>query len=256
MKATNLIIICICSIILIWFQLKLIWWIIFILWIFWLFFTSRDFRNDFLLVYIALWILWITPINTDISYIHMSQMWFFLFLAIFVPYYISNYIYKDNIISYKWNFKNINKLRVAYILLALIGSYFLIPFYLIDTWAYLNWPNDISTDGIIRLFIWTNSLWIWDELFFINIVLCIFRKHFAFWIANISQAILFCSFLYELWFIGWWFIMTYIFAILQWYIYHKTDSLWYVIIIHLTVDFILFLALIYSYHPELLPIFV
>jgi len=74
-------------------------------------------------------------------------------------------------------------------------------------------------------------------------------------LANLIQAVFFSSFLYELGFTGWGFIMIYLLSIIQGYIYQKTGSLFYVITIHLTLDIILFLALINAHHPTWVPIF-
>ncbi len=222
-----------------------------------LFWCKKDFARDILLIYISLFILSLSQINTDISYLHMVQMWLALWLAVALPYIISKYVYKDQQVVFQFfNGRRWSNKEIIYIFVAAIIAYFLIPFYLTNTGAYLNWSVEPWVSHITRLFIWTNALGIWDELFFISVVLGLLRRWMPFVWANLIQATLFTSFLYELWFTSWGFIMVYIFAIIQGIIFKKTESLAYVITIHLVVDFILFLALIQAHHPDWIPIFV
>ena len=218
--------------------------------------TEKKFARDMFLIAIGLAIVAITPINTDISYEHMILMAGTLLAAIAVPYLISRYIFRDNSVTYHWfNGRTWSKREFAYIALTAVLSYFLLPYYLKSTGAYLNWPSATDTGSIVRLFIGTNALGIWDELFFVNTVFGLLRRHFSFYYANLLQAVLFTSFLYELGFTGWGPAMIFPFALLQGYIFMKTDSLFYVIAIHLTLDVVLFLAIIHAHHPALVPIF-
>jgi len=115
----------------------------------------------------------------------------------------------------------------------------------------------LDADHVTRLFVGTNGLGIWDELFFCSTVLAILRKFYPFWVANLLQAVLFTAFLYELGFRGWYGpIIIYIFAWLQGIVFQRTDNLTYIIAIHLTVDAMLFLVLIHLHHPGVLDFFV
>jgi hypothetical protein len=222
-----------------------------------LLFCKKDFSRDMLLIYISLAILGITPITTDISYMHMFWMGTTLGLAVVIPYLVSRFLYKDHHVRYNWHHgRNWYKTEIFYILLTAIIAYFFLPFYLRNTNAYVNWSVEPGVANITRLFIGTNALGIWDELFFVSTVLGILRRYVTFQWANLIQAVLFTSFLYELGFTGWGPIMVYLFALLQGYVFSKTESLIYVITIHLTLDFILFLALIHAHHPSWMPIFI
>jgi len=217
----------------------------------------KDFAKDIALIYLSVIILSVSKINTDLSYYHMIEMWVTLTIALALPYVISRYFYKSNSITFQVSSERTwSKKEIIYIFIAAAIAYILIPFYLKNTWAYLNWSVEPGVSNMTRLFIWTNALWIWDELFFISTVLWILRKWLPFIWANIIQAILFASFLFELWFTGWWHIMIFFFALMQWTIFKKTESLLYVIVIHLVVDFFLFLALIQAHHTDWMPIFV
>jgi membrane protease YdiL (CAAX protease family) len=110
--------------------------------------------------------------------------------------------------------------------------------------------------NLLKLFIGTNVLGIWDELFFVITVLAILRRYLPFIWANGAQAILWTSFLYELGFRGWGPVAIFPFALLQGYIFKRTDSLLYILTIHLTIDLVLYLALVHAYHPGWVPLFV
>jgi membrane protease YdiL (CAAX protease family) len=238
-------------------QLKPIGWILLGLACLSLFFVEKGFAKDAALIILSVGILGVTPINTDISVPHMLIMGATLGAAVMFPYLVSRFIYKDYTVRFPWTHGRWwYKTEILYIAIAGGVAYLLLPYYLLETGAYLHWPSAIDLGSVIRLFIGTNALGIWDELFFVCTVLGILRRYVPFTQANIYQAILFTSFLYELGFTGWGYIMIFIFALLQGYIFNKTHSLLYVITIHLTVDAVLFLALIHAYHPEIVPIFV
>lgn len=244
------------GIILIALQLKPWGWSIWLLGVLGVFACSKNFRRDVLLIYLSMGLLGITPITTDISYGHMLEMGFTLILAVALPYLISRYIYKDYLVKFKFHHgRKWFKTEILYIAVTAVIAYLLLPFYLENTGAYLNWTVEPGLGNIIRLFIGTNALGIWDELFFVSTVLRILRRFMRFEWANLLQSILFTSFLYELGFTGWGFAMIFIFALIQGIVFKKTESLFYVITIHLTLDLILFLALIEAHHPAWLPIF-
>jgi len=218
---------------------------------------EEQFRKDIVLLNISLIILAMTKINTDISYAHIIEMAIPLGLAVAIPYCISRFVYKDHLVRFRFHHgRSWYKTEILYIFVTLIVSYFLLPFYLKNTGAYLNWMVEPGTSPLIRFFLGTNALGLWDELFFISTVLGILRRFLSFFWANIVQAVLFTSFLYELGFIGWGVLMIFAFAIIQGYVFRKTDSLFYVITIHLSIDLILFLALLEAHHPEWLNIFI
>lgn len=249
--------ICASGVVLIGLQSKSLGWLLLLASGLSLLLTYRQFKRDAFLLVIALAILGITPITTEISYRHMLVMGSTLTLAILIPYVISRYIYKDHLIRFKFHHgRPWFKSELLYIAVTAIGAYFVLPYYLKSTNAYLNWPSATDPSSLVRLFIGTNGLGIWDELFFISTVLGILRRHFPFSVANLMQAVLFSAFLYELGFTGWGPLMIFGLALSQGYIFKKTESLLYVITIHLTLDFILFLALINAHHPELVPIFI
>ena len=256
-QSLSIIILCITAVVLIALQIKPFGWILYGIGVLLLLLCKPDFRKHIFLVYVSLGILGLTSINTEVSVFHMAIMGFMVGLALLTPYYISRYIYKDHIVKYQFHHGRMwNKWEIFYIFFAAAVTYFTFPFMLRETGSYLNWRVEPGFGYLGLFFIGTNALGIWDELFFVNTILAILRKHMSFVLANIVQSVLFTSFLFELGFRGWAFLLIYIFALLQGYVYKKTHSLLYIITIHLIVDLVLYLVLIYLHHPEWLPIFI
>jgi len=217
----------------------------------------HTFAKEMLLLVIAIGILGVTPITTDISVRHILIMGATLSLAVALPYLLSRFVYGDYLVRFRFHHGRAWYHReILYILFTISISYVLLPFFLRTTGSYRYWTVTPGASAILRLFVGTNALGIWDELFFVSTVLGILRRFFPFLFANAVQAVLFTSFLYELGFRGWGWIMIAIFALIQGEVFRQTDSLFFVITIHLCLDFVLFLALIAAHHPDWMPIFV
>ena len=107
-------------------------------------------------------------------------------------------------------------------------------------------------DEIVRLFIGVNAVGIWDELFFICTVFAALRRHLADVTANVLQAIVFVSFLWELGYRAWGPVLTIPFALLQAVIFLKTRSLAYVVTVHLLFDAVVFAVLVHAHNPGML----
>ena len=116
----------------------------------------------------------------------------------------------------------------------------------------MNWPVVDSPELIARLFVGVGAVGIWDELFFICTVLALLRRHFPMWQANLLQAIVFVSFLWELGYQAWGPLLTIPFALLQGYIFVRTRSLAYVVTVHLLFDAVVFLVLVHAHNPGVL----
>ena len=63
-----------------------------------------------------------------------------------------------------------------YLAAVVVMGYALLPAYMVNTGVYGNWPA-VFPEGIFRLFLGTNVLGIWDELFFICTVFVLLRRH-------------------------------------------------------------------------------
>ena len=202
-------------------------------------------------------LLGLIPINTDVSWGHLAGMGAALIATIAVPYLVTTRIYKEQVIRFPFRMhRKWHKREFGYLAFTAIASYLILPFYLHNTGSYLNWDVPLDPSHIIRLFIGTNGLGIWDELFFIGVCLALLRQHLPFMWANIAQGLLWTTFLYELGFRGWGSLLIFIFALTQGVMFKNSKSLAYIITVHLTLDFVLFLVLLHLHHPHLLRIFI
>jgi hypothetical protein len=117
-----------------------------------------------------------------------------------------------------------------------------------------SWPlppidSPDRAEAMWRLFWGCNFVGIWDELAFINFVFVLLHRHFRFGEANLAQALFFTSFLHEMAFVGWGPVVIYLFALIQGLTYKKTGSLFYIVILHLMIDSILFYMIANRWYP-------
>ncbi|ELT43969.1 CAAX amino terminal protease [Arthrobacter nitrophenolicus] len=165
---------------------------------------SRRLLIDLALIAVGLTAMSLVPITTDISTGHMAVMGTAMILAVGIPYAVSRFVTKDHAIRFPvrtgqpWT-----RAEKWYLPAVLLIGYALMPVYMIRTGVYNNWPAVSDADGIARLFLGTNVLGIWDELFFICTAFTLLRRHLPDWQANLLQAVLFTSFLWELGFHAW-----------------------------------------------------
>ena len=76
------------------------------------------------------------------------------------------------------------------------------------------------------------------------------------WQANLLQVGIFVSFLWELGYQAWGPFLTVPFALLQGYIFTRTRSLTYVVIVHLLFDAVVFLAIVHAHDRTFFPFFI
>lgn len=213
-------------------------------------------RRHFLISQGALLVVMLTPVNTNLDTGHMVVMSLMLPLAIALPAIVSRKIFHDDVIHFPFRLgRRWYRTEITYIIGTLIVAYTLLPIYYTTTGAYHNWTVQLHPGALLRLFYGTQVLGLWDELFFVNTILSLWRAHLPFWWANLAQATLFSTFLYQLAFHAWAPPLLFLFALSQGYIYKRTASLIYIITIHQTLDLVLYLALIHAYYPSAMPVF-
>ncbi|APZ34960.1 CAAX protease family protein [Microbacterium aurum] len=204
---------------------------------------------------IALGMLIVSAISLEAELDDLSMLRFMLALggAVVVPYAVSRWVYRDRAIAFPW--RGGGRWRGwqwAWLGAVLVLGWLILPFYFITSGVYLNWPVVDTPDLIGRLFIGVGAVGIWDELFFICTVFALLRRHFADAAANVLQAIVFVSFLWELGYRAWGPVLTIPFALLQAVIFLKTRSLGYVVTVHLLFDAVVFAVLVHAHNPGLL----
>jgi hypothetical protein len=220
-------------------------------------FIGGELLRDLALIAAGLVAMSLVPITTDISTAHMLHMGSAMILAVGIPYSVSRFVFKDHAVRFPvrtgqaWT-----RAEKWYLPAVVVLGYALLPAYMISTGVYRNWPAVSEPDGIIRLFLGTNVLGIWDELFFICTVFVLLRRHLPVAQANVLQAVLFTSFLWELGFHAWAPLFIFPFALVQAFIFTRTKSLSYIVCVHLLFDFVLFLVLIHAHNRAWIDIFI
>ncbi|GAA1648373.1 CPBP family intramembrane glutamic endopeptidase [Microbacterium flavum] len=173
--------------------------------------------------------------------------------AVLVPYALSRWVYRDRAISFPWRGGGRwTRWQWAWLAAVLVLGWLILPFYFITSGVYRNWPVVDEPGLIARLFVGVGAVGIWDELFFICTVFVLLRRHLADASANVLQAIVFVSFLWELGYRAWGPVLTIPFALLQAVIFLKTRSLAYVVTVHLLFDAVVFAVLVHAHNPGLL----
>ncbi len=219
-------------------------------------FINRRLLIDLALIAVGLTAMSAVPITTDISTGHMLVMGTAMIVAVGVPYAVTRFLTTDHAISFplrtgeRWT-----RAEKWYLLAVPLLGYLVLPVYMVSTGVYRNWPAVSDPEGIGRLFLGTNALGIWDELFFICTAFTLLRRHLPDWQANLLQAVLFTSFLWELGFHAWAPFFIFPFALLQAKLFTMTRSLTYIVAIHLLFDFVLFLVLVHAHNRAWIDIF-
>ncbi len=196
-------------------------------------------------------------LKADLSNGGIASFTVVLGLAVLVPYAISRWVLGDRIVRFPmrggWPW---TKAQWGYIAVVVVAGYLILPYYFIGSGAYLNWPDIAGGNDIARLFMGVNAVGIWDELFFVATVFALLRHHFPVWLANLLQATVFVSFLWELGYREWGPVLTVPFALIQGWIFSWAKSLPYVITVHLLFDAVVFGVLVHAHRPELFNIFI
>ena len=220
------------------------------------FLVDRLFFRDLLLIGIGITIVSLVSVEADISYINILVLGTVFSAAVAVPFLIDRFLYRRKAIRFPWHSgRKWTRGEKVYLFAVPALGWIILPFYFITSGVYRNWPDVEAADEIARLFVGVNAVGTWDELFFICTCYALLLRHFRPWLANILQAIIFVSFLWELGYQAWGPLLTIPFALVQGMLFHRTKSLTFVLIVHLLFDLVVFLVIVHAHDPAALPIF-
>lgn len=221
------------------------------------FLVDRDLGRDLLLIGTGISIISTTSMEADVSWPRFLRIGMALTLAVVVPLLIDRFVYRRAAIRFPWRTgRQWPTVEKAYIVAVPLLGWAILPVYFIRSGAYRNWPEITETDQLARFFVGVNGVGTWDELFFICTCFALLLRHFPPWQANLLQAAIFVSFLWELGYRSWGPLLTIPFALLQGLIFTRTGSLTLVLIVHLLFDAIVFMAIVHANVPSLFAIFV
>ena len=218
--------------------------------------VSRQFARDMALIALPLLLIAQISVEANLEWSNILLFGSVLVTAVVVPYSLSRWVFRDHAIRFPgrpnqpWT-----RLEWAWLGLVLVLGWLILPVYFIGSGSYQNWPAVSEPSEVIRLFFGVGFVGVWDELFFICVVFALLRRHLPFWVANVLQATVFVSFLWELGYRSWGPALTIPFALIQAWIFEKSRSIYYVITVHLLFDVMVFLVLVYAHHPQWVPIF-
>ncbi|MFC8192153.1 type II CAAX prenyl endopeptidase Rce1 family protein [Cellulomonas sp. NPDC057328] len=219
--------------------------------------ADRVLGRDLLIIAAGMGIVSTIPLAADLSDAGMVRFTIALALAVIVPYVLSRYVLGDHVIRFPWRTgKRWTRTQWAYLIGVQTAGYLILPFYFLSSGAYRNWPTVIEGQEIARLFVGVNAVGTWDELFFVCTVFALLLRHFPLWAANLLQATVFVSFLWELGYREWGPLLTIPFALIQGFTFSLTKSLTYVLVVHLLFDAVVFMVLVHAHTPELFDVFV
>lgn len=197
-------------------------------------------------------LLSIAPINTDTRTPHFLTLGAFFLAALLLPSLL--FARTDpGVVDYRIFPRKFRWIDVGYVAIAVPLAYTVIQFYFFDInpWMPAQWnlPPQYDLEEVWRLVIGLNCVGIWDELFFVNIVFSTLRSVHDFRRANLAQAVVYASVLYDMAFVGIGPIVVYFFALTQGSMYEQSRNLFYVMLVHLIVDAFLLEAIIRHYYP-------
>jgi membrane protease YdiL (CAAX protease family) len=217
---------------------------------------DRELGIDLTLVGVGIAIVSATSVEADVHWPSFVRIGVVLALAVATPFLIDRLVLRRRVVRFPWRSREKKtRLELAYVVAVPLLGFLILPFYFIRSGAYLNWPHITDLSELGRFFVGVNAVGTWDELFFICTVFTLLRRHFPLWQANLLQAVIFVSFLWELGYRAWGPLLTFPFALLQGWLFAKTRSLGYVLTVHLLFDAIVFLAIVHAHNREWLPIF-
>lgn len=217
-----------------------------------LFRESRPRQLAYLALAAPLTLLALSPISTDLSAGHMVQLGIIFVAVLFMAPLI---LQQPGSITFRVWPDRLDAVDIAYTLLSipLAWAGFALYFGLLSPEVPFNWqqPADPDTTELFKLFMGINAVGVWDELFFINSCYAVLRLLFGFRTANLAQAVIYTSVLYQMAFSGWGPVFIYTLALTQGIMYERSKVLLWVLLVHLIVDYFLFQAIVERYYPGL-----
>jgi hypothetical protein len=215
--------------------------------------TRPSLTRDLSLIALGLVVVSLIDLKAELDNLAMLRFTLALGGAVLLPYLVSRYLYRDHAIRFPWRGGGRwTRFQWLWLAAVLVLGWLILPFYFITSGVYTNWPVVDTPELIARLFVGVGAVGIWDELFFICTCFALLRRHFADASANVLQAIVFVSFLWELGYQAWGPALTIPFALLQGWIFLRTKSLAYVVTVHLLFDAVVFGVLVHAHNPGLL----
>lgn len=212
--------------------------------------------RDVFLVALGQFVVSLIPLHAELDDAAFVRFTLGLGGAVVLPYVLSRFLFRDRAIRFPWRGGGRWAWwQWAWLAGVIVLGWLILPFYFVTSGVYMNWPVVDTPELIGRLFVGVGAVGIWDELFFVCTVFVLLRRHLPDLTANLLQAIVFVSFLWELGYQAWGPVLTIPFALVQGFLFLRTRSLWYIVTVHLLFDAVVFGVLVHAHNPGLVSIF-
>lgn len=212
--------------------------------------------RDVFLVALGQFVVSLIPLHAELDDAAFVRFTLGLGGAVVLPYVLSRFVFGDRAIRFPWRGGGRWAWwQWAWLAGVIVLGWLILPFYFVTSGVYMNWPVVDTPELIGRLFVGVGAVGIWDELFFVCTVFVLLRRHVPDLTANVLQAIVFVSFLWELGYQAWGPVLTVPFALVQGFLFLRTRSLWYIVTVHLLFDAVVFGVLVHAHNPGLVSIF-
>ncbi|MBQ9916764.1 CPBP family intramembrane glutamic endopeptidase [Microbacterium sp. NPDC016588] len=212
--------------------------------------------RDVFLVALGQFVVSLIPLHAELDDAAFVRFTLGLGGAVVLPYVLSRFVFRDRAIRFPWRGGGRWAWwQWAWLAGVIVLGWLILPFYFVTSGVYMNWPVVDTPELIGRLFVGVGAVGIWDELFFVCTVFVLLRRHLPDLTANVLQAIVFVSFLWELGYQAWGPVLTIPFALVQGFLFLRTRSLWYIVTVHLLFDAVVFGVLVHAHNPGLVSIF-
>jgi membrane protease YdiL (CAAX protease family) len=219
--------------------------------------VDSELGRDLTLIGAGIAIVSTTSVEADLRWDRFFVLGAVLTAAVAVPLLLDRLWLHRRAIVFPWRTGMAwTRVQWSYVVAVPLLGWAILPAYFIRSGSYQNWPHVQEASELARFFVGVNFVGLWDELFFICTCFALLRRHFGLWTANVLQAMVFVSFLWELGYRSWGPLLTIPFALLQGWIFNRTRNLTYVVVVHLLFDVIVFLAIVHAHNPDTLRIFV
>ncbi|WP_278101103.1 CPBP family intramembrane glutamic endopeptidase [Microbacterium proteolyticum] len=212
--------------------------------------------RDVFLVALGQFVVSLIPLHAELDDAAFVRFTLGLGGAVVLPYVLSRFLFRDRAIRFPWRGGGRWAWwQWAWLAGVIVLGWLILPLYFVTSGVYMNWPVVDTPELIGRLFVGVGAVGIWDELFFVCTVFVLLRRHLPDLTANLLQAIVFVSFLWELGYQAWGPVLTIPFALVQGFLFLRTRSLWYIVTVHLLFDAVVFGVLVHAHNPGLVSIF-
>ena len=218
-----------------------------------LYFVGRVERLRFVALMLGILIVAATPVNTDLDNAHFAAMVVGYLCSLLVPYLFLR-IFDKGVVTLRLFPEKWRRADVVHTIVNIVGSSIGVSIYLkvLNKDVLANWPLPFEPqEGIIRLFVGMYLTGFWDEAYNLHTNLAILSSMFHPIFANIAQSFIYLSSLWDLAFRGIGFPFMALFALTQGLLWLRSRALFWVLVVHFTVELVVFRLIIQAQYPEL-----